>query len=417
MTEVQGRCTPHVRLIGQQTDQRWRRALLAEGIVLPASGRRHVAVVDVTGSPTASQDILAASAVAGTEPLVAVTGLNDPLPAGSLNGAEVLRLDRDRPKPLLRALKSAAHSRLMTDAAALRLRALSAFGQSYPAVRPEGQGGPAALLTDPSPTVLALIRQAGWKNLVAPLSSSQTLRLLESHHASALVIHLSSEQEHRIPVLKLIRRQSELNALPVAVITESWDDEKAANWFSAGADILARPSEIEAVMHRLQRASDRYVCDRTTRLSLHNSCMGDAGEPSAIIGERLFHRIAMEHQAQGDPLTIGAVELDHESQGTDTDLSEAGVYMAMALSPLDFICRPRPNLFLVGMPYADKFYAGRTMRTLQTLIEDLKFGHEPDGVLMQARTTFAESEGNNVPTMQAKLVAELLRRRTNLLQA
>lgn len=415
--DSKGRGATSVRLIGSQSEKRWRRALIAEGMSIPTGGARQVSLIDATGAPNPGRAIDSASRFCGTEPLVAVIGMADPLPEVAVPGVALVRLDKLRTEPVVRAIKSAAQGRHMAEATAVRFKALAANGEPFPAVKAEGHGQPAALLTEPNPAVLGLIKDHGWQRLVAPLTSSQTLRLLENHQTSALVVHLASEKEHRIPVLKLIRRQSELASLPVAVIAENWDEQKTESWFAAGADLLARPDELPAVLEHLESFSNRFVCERTARLSLYNACLTNTGEPSPIIGTRHFNRVALEHLTQSDAITFGAIELSIDDQCSDNDLSEAGVYMAMALAPLDLICRPRSNLFLVAMPYADKYYAARTMRTLQTLIEDLKFGQDPDTVLMTAKTSFTEAQDETLETIKARMLADLAKRKDSLLLA
>ncbi|NNU14919.1 hypothetical protein HK107_01105 [Parvularcula sp. ZS-1/3] len=409
MVSQQQRRTLTVRLLGRQTDARWRQALIAEGCIIPTSGTRCAALIDLQGADDIDSHLRFAVREMGTEPVIAVLGMDDALPRAVHPSVVVVRANGADPRPVLRAISNCVSSRLRALTASIRLRALTGIGRPYPAPRLEGADAPVLLLTEPGPDVLSLLSKVSSRDLVAPLSSSHTLRLLESFQAGALIIHLGKGREHRLPVLKLIRRQSDLQDLPVAVISESWDAETAAAWLGAGADLIAKPDELEGVLRCLGASANRFVTERSIRLALLSSSMGDDGVPCPIFGEALFERIAAEHSSAGDPMVFGAIELRSDEVATEQDYSEAGVYLAMALSPLDVISRPRENLFLIAMPHADKFYAGRTMRTLQTLIEDLKFGQDPNPVLVRARTAFTDKPGS-VAEILEKLSDEVDRR-------
>lgn len=403
MLERAQRTTVTVRLLGRDTANHWRRALISEGIAVPASGRCSVAFGDISGSPAPDEAIMQLRAIAETEPLVVVQSMGDPLPGDAHPDVVILRATPDRPGPVTRALKSAALERNMAKAAGVRLQALASLGCSYPSTRADGDRRPAAMLTEPHPGLLAMLGSAGWRELVAPLTSSQTLRLLENNHAGALIIHLGDGREHRLPILKLIRRQTELRDLPVAVLAPQWEPEQVGHWADANADLLAWPEEIGGVLTFLRGAAQRFRTRRALHASLAASSIGDDGQPSPIFGVHTFERVVHEHLELGDRMAYGAIELRAEAHGSEHDLAEAGVYMSMALSPLELVCRPRPDLFLVGMPYADRYFAKRMMRTLQTLVEDLKFGDEPSPVLIAARHCCFEAKDETPAQAMARI--------------
>ncbi|MEM9840498.1 MAG: hypothetical protein AAF830_15265 [Pseudomonadota bacterium] len=403
MLERAQRTTVTVRLLGRDTANTWRRPLIAEGIAVPTSGTCSVALGDISGCAEPDEAIAQLRALAQTEPLVVVQSMGDPMPFESYADIVVLRTGPDRAGPVVRALKSASLERTIAKAAGVRLQALASLGHSYPSTRVEGTDTPAAMLTEPHPGLLSMLGAAGWRDLVAPLTSSQTLRLLENNHAGALIIHLGSGNEHRLPILKLIRRQTELRDLPVAVLAPQWEAEQIGQWSDANADLLAWPEEISGVLTFLRGAATRFRTRRALHASLAASSIADDGQPSPIFGMRTFERVVQEHIALGDRVSYGAIELKPEAHGTEHDLDEAGVYMSMALSPLELVCRPRPNLFLVAMPYADRYFANRMMRTLQTLVEDLKFGDEPSPVLIAARHRCFEAKGQTPSEAIAQL--------------
>jgi hypothetical protein len=263
-------------------------------------------------------------------------------------------------------------------------------------------------LAEPAPQILPLLKATTTTDMVTPLSSSHTLRLLENQNASSLIVHLGQNTEHRLPVLKLIRRQSDLSDLPVAVLAEDWSDEASANWLSHGADLLARPAELPAVLRMLRGGAAQHVCRQAVNQSLVQSTLGDDGQPSPLAGPKVFERLVSEHGAVGDRMAYGVIELTPEKAGHEQDVSEAGVYLAMAVAGPDVIFRYQPNVFIVAMPYADKYYAGRTMRTLKTLIEDLKFGEEPNPVLITGTTAAIDGTGLTLDQVVSELRATLL---------
>lgn len=414
MSDTEHRGMVTVRLIGKAASSIWRDRLITEGFAVPTGGSRRVALADLRGAGSIDEAMEDARARAGIEPLVAIIDVEDRLPQQTHAGLTIVRTAEGCESGVYRALRKAASSRIAAQTASTRYRALTSSGFCFPSIRPEGQDTPIALLAEPHPSVLSLLSKTARRDLIAPLTSSQTLRLLEAQHAGGLVIHLAEGREHRLPVLKLIRRQSDLKGMPVAVIAERWDAETAGPWISAGVDLIAKHDEIEDVLRFLRAAAGRFVAERTVGRALAASSLSDDGDASPIYGAALFDRLAMEHLAQGDELTYGAIELRTDQAGTENDLSEAGVYLTMALSPLDFVMRPRNDLFVVAMPHADRFHAGRTMRTLKTLIEDLKFGTEHEPVLITGKTAFIESTDQSPAEAVDRLRAILDREPTSL---
>mgnify|MGYP006266211195 CR=1 FL=1 len=398
------RTTITVRLIGRDTASRWRRLLITEGLAVPSGGGCAVALADLSGHDRPDDAIADMRRLAGTEPLIVLQRLGDVLPNDVPADVVLLRCDPERPAALIRALRAAALHRLYASAAGVRLRALASLGQTFPYAQSDGAAGPTAMLTEPHPGVLAMLSSAGWQELVTPLTSSQTLRLLENNHASALIVHLSDVEEHRLPILKLIRRQTELRELPVAVVAREWTGERVGQWLDAGADLVAYPDEVPGILGLLRGAAMRFRTRQSLSAALTASAITDDGHASPILGPRVFERVVDEHRELGDRIAYGAIELKPADRGSEPDIAEAGIYMAMALSPLELIVRPRADLFFVAMPYADRFFGGRVMRSMETLIEDLKFGDEPDPVLMTARHRCIDGEG--LPPAEARLRLE-----------
>jgi hypothetical protein len=149
-------------------------------------------------------------------------------------------------------------------------------------------------------------------------------------------------------------------------------------------DLIAHTDEVGPVLTNLSAASRRFKAQRAARYSLSASGISDCGTPSPLCGLKTFRQIVQEHSAVGDPVAYGMLQLRTENGAAVHDIDEAVVYLAMALTPIDMACRPRPDLFMVAMPYADRHYAGRTTRTLATLIEDLKFGDDAEPALLAA---------------------------------
>ena len=298
----------------------------------------------------------------------------------------VVRRSDESITPVPRAVRQAVQHRLLSDAASVRFRALSSLGLPF---RKDDDtddwAAPCALLADPSPSILPLLNAVNKRSLAAGLSSSGTLRLLEGGTSSALMIHLHEEREHRLPVLKLIRRQTDLAGLPVAVLREKWTEDSVSPWLTAGADLVAHPDEAADVLTFLNGAARRFQTARQLKASLVGSTVNEVGEPAPLYSQPVFRRICDEHHAQGHIIAYGMIELNGNNKITAEDFAEAAVYLGMALTPLEVFTKIRDNLFLVAMPGADAFYARRVMRAMQTLIEDLKFGDEPMPLMMSAR--------------------------------
>jgi len=377
-------CT--VRLLGRQADSAWRRLLIKEGFAIPSSGEASVCFADISGTEDPDADILAMLQRTGTTPLVVRLSLTDPLPKQRYEDVVIVRTPPERLSAIARALRAAVNGRLQACAAGVRIRAITSLGHSMPIKAPKGDKAPAAILTEPHPVVLSMLGETGWKDLVAPLTSSQTLRLLENNHASALVVHLGQGMEHRLPILKLIRRQTDLRRLPVAAMSDTWTEEAIDQWSNAGVDLIAHNHELSDVLTFLKGAGARFRSQRVLTTTLTTGTLNDQGTPSPFFGPKIFERLMTEHIELNDPMAFGAISLSHEGSGNASDLSEAGVYMTMALNALDFMCRPRSDLYLFAMPYADSVYANKVMRTMQTLVEDLKFGDDPDPVPLTARS-------------------------------
>ncbi|MEO1656848.1 MAG: hypothetical protein AAFR65_03935 [Pseudomonadota bacterium] len=387
MGEFGHRSSVTIRLLGpSSTRNRWRKPLIAEGFVIPVGGPTKVCLVDLSGTRPIDSALDRAQEQAGVTPLVAVIGLGDPLPCRPHPGVILVRRAEDSIDPVPRALRQAVHHRLLADAASVRFRALSGLGLPF---RRDDElddwDAPCALLAEPAPSILPVLNSVEPRALAASLSSSGTLRLLEGGHAGALMIHVHEEREHRLPVLKLIRRQTDLTGLPVAVVRENWTEEALTPWLSAGADLIARPEESPEVLAFLKGAASRFKTARNLKTALAGSTVSELGEPAPLFGPQIFRRICEEHYTQGHIIAYGAIELQAESRISAEDFAEAGIYLGMALTPLEAFTKLRENLFLVAMPGADAFYARRVMRAMQTLIEDLKFGDEPAPLIMSAR--------------------------------
>lgn len=388
-----------VQLLGRQAQTAWRQPLIGEGFAIPSSGACRVCLADISGTHDPDAEIAGLLTRAGTTPLVVRLALTDRLPQKAHEDVIVVRSLPQRTEAVTRGLRRAIQARLQACAAATRLQGISSLGHNMPVKSTKGDQAPAAILTEPHPVVLSMLSENGWKDLIAPLTSSQTLRLLENNHASALVVHLGAGLEHRLPIVKLIRRQTDLRTLPIAAISQNWDDEAIDQWSEAGVDLIARNDELPNVLTFLRGAGARFRSQRVLTTTLATGTINDEGKPSPFFGVRIFDRIVAEHQASGNAMAFGAIELGDEADEADNELSEAGVYMTMALAPLDFMCRPRKNLYLFAMPYADQFYAGKVMRTMQTLVEDLKFGEEPSTVLMNAH--HSAIDGGNCSAQEA----------------
>ncbi|MEM7739905.1 MAG: hypothetical protein AAF225_03820 [Pseudomonadota bacterium] len=414
MVEFGHRSSLTIRLLGPSSERaRWRKPLIAEGFVIPVGGSTKVCLVDLAGKRPIDLAIEEAQAQAGVTPLVVVIGLDDPLPCRSHPGIVLVRRAENSIDPVPRALRQAVHHRLLADAASVRYRALSGLGLPF---RRDDEfddiATPCALLAEPGPAILPILNTVEPKSLATSLSSSGTLRLLEGGHTSGLMIHIQEEREHRLPVLKLIRRQTDLAGLPVAVTRNQWDDEAMSSWLSAGADLIARPEEAPEVLAFLKGRASRFKTARQLKASLAGSTVNEAGEPAPLFGESIFRRICEEHHTQGHIIAYGAIELSAETTVGAEDFAEAGIYLGMALTPLEAFTRLRDNLYVVAMPGADAFYARRVMRAMQTLIEDLKFGDEPAPLMMSARhASFAAV--NEPPGEAITQMMEDLRNRSN----
>ncbi|MEO1041602.1 MAG: hypothetical protein AAFX52_04865 [Pseudomonadota bacterium] len=387
MVEFGHRSSLTIRLLGPSTDRaRWRKPLIAEGFVIPVGGPTKVCLADLAGKRPVDVAIDQAQEQAGVTPLVVVIGLDDPLPCRTHPGVVLVRRAENSIEPVPRALRQAVYHRLLADAASVRYRALSSIGLPFRRDDTfEQTATTCALLAEPAPTILPILNGVEPMALATSLSSSGTLRLLEGGYTSGLMIHLQEDRDHRLPVLKLIRRQTDLAGLPVAVTRNSWDEEAIAPWFSAGADLIARPEEASEVLAFLQGRASRFQTARNLKAALAGSTVNENGEPAPLFGEKIFRRICEEHYAQGHIIAYGAIELSAETKVSAEDFAEAGIYLGMALTPLEVFTRLRDNLFVVAMPGADAFYARRVMRAMQTLIEDLKFGDEPSPLMMSAR--------------------------------
>ena len=173
------------------------------------------------------------------------------------------------------------------------------------------------------------------------------------------------------------------------------------------------PDETDRVLTFLNGAARHYRTQRMVRSSLANAPVTDSGDPSPLFGPSVFARICAEHHALGHAMAYGIIELNPEDHGTDDDLAEAGIYMTMALSPLEMVSRVNDRTFLVAMPYADRFYARRLMRTLQTLVEDLKFGDEPTPVLITARHVSLATQKDSPVDAFSRLREQLGREQTS----
>ncbi|MEM6747664.1 MAG: hypothetical protein AAF608_09615 [Pseudomonadota bacterium] len=412
MGEFGHRSSLTIRLLGpSSTRSRWRKPLIAEGFVIPVGGPTKVCLVDLAGTRPIDSALDRAQEQAGVTPLVAVIGLDDPLPSRSHPGIVLVRRAEDSISPVPRALRQAVHHRLLADAASVRFRALSGLGLPF---RREDDGddwgAPCALLAEPSPGILPVLNAVEPNTLAASLSSSGTLRLLEGGHAGALMIHINEEREHRLPVLKLIRRQTDLAGLPVAVVRESWNEDAITPWLTAGADLIARPDEAPEVLAFLKGAASRFKTATNLKAALAGSTVSELGEPAPLFGPQIFRRICEEHYAQGHIVAYGAIELHAESRVSAEDFAEAGIYLGMALTPLEAFTKLRDNLFVVAMPGADAFYARRVMRAMQTLIEDLKFGEEPAPLIMSARHASFAAVGESPSEALDRLIADLRNR-------
>lgn len=414
MHELGQRTGISVRLLGRSTQRNtWRKALISEGFAVPAMGPCSLALADLSGHDDLDGALLEAVQLAGVEPLIAVIGMSDQLPSAIVPGVVLVRTIGNDLSNVSRAIRKAALDRQFAAAASVRYRALSGLGLPYRTEQVVDENTPVTLLSEPSPHVLPILKEARPHDLVAPLTSSSTLRMLENGYAGALLIHIGQSREHRLPVLKLVRRQSDLSGLPVAVMRSRWDDEAAQQWLKNGVDLVAVPHETERVMTFLNGAARSFRTQRMVSASLANASVSDRGEPSPLFGPSVFARICAEHHALGDPMAYGVIELTPEDHGTDDDLAEAGIYMTMALSPIELVTRVNDRMFLVAMPYADRFYARRLMRTLRTLVEDLKFGEEPTPVLITTRHVSLATQKDTPIDAFARLREQLGREQTS----
>ncbi len=385
-TEAPFRRTLDIRLFESGTGATLRPALHEAGCAVtpigqdgPMAGRPDAFVADLRVAERPLAALNRARQAAGATPLIVATG---PLPQpGLAEAAErhvLVQIGRDS-APVLRALGRAVRAADLAREAGVRLAALTALEQPLGHSQTAPPAENVALLADPGPLALetlhALSPQFGVSGV---LSRTQALRALECGDAGALIILAGSLRRDAAALVRLIRRQSVLRDVPVVVIEKRRTRRHLDYWAHAEIDGCFTPGEFAFTCAAIRAGLRRRLMNRRLSGLLTRTVQSDAGAESRIIGSRLFDACLAERCRRGTaPFALGAVRLRAPGGAADSAaLSEAAVYLSFGVGSEDLMARPAADVFLFQINSADALGAQRTVRSLATLVGDLKFGAE-----------------------------------------
>lgn len=279
-------------------------------------------------------------------------------------------------RALIAEINRKALDRDFAAEAAVRIQAMTAVGLGHMPDSPSQMEPSALLVTPPGPMALELSSSlSAHLDLHTVMSRQQALTALELQVADRVFVLPDTSRRPMAAMVKLIRRHSELNALPVIVFERQPTDRHRDYWSRTGADMVIPVNDTQvAVAVATQRRHERNALTGTSRFLRHAS-FTELGEPSRLCAPRFFDA-ALDLRCSMDlPFSIGAMRLTpHKSGDSHHIFTEPSIYVALGVQPADLVTRAAPDLLLMSFPGTDIHHAKRAMTMLSTLVKDLKFG-------------------------------------------
>lgn len=292
--------------------------------------------------------------------------------------------------------------------AAVRVKTMSAIGLGDLPPSPE-RGDPTALLVaPPAPLTLDLSsRLSHHTNLRTVMSRSQALTMLELGAADRVFILPDVNRRPMAAMIKLLRRHSELSAVPVIVLERQPSDRHRDYWSRAGADIVLPASEdMLAAAIADQRRHERNAHQSAMKFLRHAS-FTEIGEQSRLCAPRFFEA-ALDLRCRSEmTFSLGALRLKPHGSGDRPHIfTEPAIYVALGMQPADLVTRAAPDLLLMSFAGADQRHARHSMSLLSTLIGDLKFGTQSHPVTFATRTNVIAAPTDSDPR---QLIRQVIR--------
>ena len=312
---------------------------------------------------------------------------------------------------LLRALHRVVADSDRAAEVSVRLRAMTALGTGHVGQTPVPNRDRALILAEPGPATLPLWHELSTlMNVEAAITRSQTLQALEAGEADAIIMPAAKNRRPQASLVRLLRRHADLHNLPIAIVERSVTHRHTQFWTDAGADLVVPRQNVAALAAFCQRSARARSASQALDAMLSQTVLSDHGEQSNLAACRYFDTVlALRLKDQDRPHTLAALRLDPTSgDHPQAALSEASVYVAMATRAIDLVARPSPDLMLISLPGTDHGVGAVTMRTLEQMIQDLKFGSESAACTFRARTAHTVvTPGMSVDTVLSKLLRTL----------
>ncbi|WOI52246.1 hypothetical protein [Parvularcula sp. LCG005] len=300
--------------------------------------------------------------------------------------------------------------------AALRLRAMAGLGMGVQTTGDMREGVDRALLfAEPSVQLLPVFGDLSVRTRTElVIHGSQTLQVLEHDQADALFILAARNRRPQSSLIRLLRRHSRLNSIPIIVIEPRADMRHMSYWASCGADAVIRPKELTLAVEIAGRIRRTRAASEGWNTLLQQSSLTDGAEPARLASPRFFEaclaeRLSAAGRGDGCPFAVGALRIDPaDGENHATARSEVAVYVSLALRSTDLVTRPAPDLFLVTLPNASKAEALKTMQALSRMITDLKFGSRTAAATFNARTSLVmASDASSAQSVISAALREL----------
>lgn len=297
--------------------------------------------------------------------------------------------------------------------AAIRVQTMSAVGLGTIPPSQAPNNSSALLVAPPGPMALDLSSTlSAHTDLETVMSRQQALSALELGGADRIFILPDTNRRPMAAMIRLLRRHTELSALPIIVFERQPTDRHRDYWARSGADmVLSTAQAALAVTVCRQRWLERNAHMSVLRLLRHAS-FTDLGEQSRLCAPRFFEAALELRCASKLPFTLGAMRLKpHQAAEGPHIFTEPSIYVALGMKSSDLITRAAPDLLLMSFAGADLHHAKRNLMMLSTLVHDLKFGTQQAPTMFGTQTYAQSAPQGSDPR---KLIRETIRGLTTL---
>lgn len=243
----------------------------------------------------------------------------------------------------------------------------------------------------PSPNVLAGIqslKNAG-HDVMAAMSSQQTLRYLEQQQFDCLLLVPGRHPATFISLVKLLRRNDHCRDLPILSISGKRDEDTdiiRQRFISSGADVALTSHDADKVLAGEVTSMSRRARLRRNLRQFLLKASGPTSDAETRISELDFfeyhmQKLVVSSQQSGRALSLSAIQLETETGQALTPgiLSQAIGYAEMMLKEVEMMTQISDRIFLVSHPGITQKEAEQNIRNILTILAKLQFRDRNSG--------------------------------------